>query len=107
MADLGNSVIIPREDFLELQTVAFDNSHVPSFGERAGAITQTLAVFAGVAGMVTFATWGWAKANDWREKRQYERELAKRKFEIDTGSIMSDGTSPKGKANVKEQISNQ
>lgn len=83
MTDLSNSVIMPREDFIELSTVAFDNSHVPTAGERVANTAQAISVFAGIAGAVTAATWGWAKAVDWREKKQHERELAKRQFEID------------------------
>jgi hypothetical protein len=83
MTDLSNSVIMPREDFIELSTVAFDNSHVPTAGERVATTVQTLTVFSGLAAAVTAATWGWAKAVDWREKKQHERELAKRQFDLD------------------------
>lgn len=83
MTDLSNSVIIPREDFIELQTVAFDNSHVPSAGERVGQILQNTTVFAGIALAFAGATWGWAKANDWLEERRHQRDLAEKQFKID------------------------
>ena len=81
--NLSESVIMPREDFIELSTVAFDNHHVPSASERVGTTLQTTAVFAGIAAAVTAGSWGWAKAITWREKKQHERELAKLQFEID------------------------
>lgn len=86
MTDLNNSVIMPREDFIELSTVAFDNSHVPSFGERTGSIIQTTFVLGAVAASVTAAAWGISKATDWLENRQHERRMAVRKFEIDNPS---------------------
>lgn len=73
MSELSNSVIMPREDFLELQAVAYDNSHVPTLGERAANTGQALVVFAGIAAAVTAGTWGWAAARDWFERRQTER----------------------------------
>lgn len=83
MTDLSQSVIIPREDLIELQTAAFDNSHVPTVGERVGNTTQALVTFAGIAAAITGATWGWAKANDWLENRRHKRDLAEKQFKID------------------------
>lgn len=81
--DLSNSVIMPREDFIELSTAAFDNSHVPSVGERVGTTVQTTMVFAGIAAAVTAGSWGWAKAMEFLEEKRFQREMAKRQFEID------------------------
>jgi hypothetical protein len=83
MTDFSNSVIIPREDFIELQTVAFDNQHDTTVGERIGTIIQTTTVLAGVAGAFAAASWGWAKAMDWYETKQHERKLAEKQFDID------------------------
>jgi len=70
--DLSNSVIIPREDFLELQQVAW--SQTPTEGkERVASVVQTAAVFAIIAAAITAGTWGWAKAMEWREKKSFER----------------------------------
>ena len=79
--DLSSSVIMPREDFIELSQVAFDNSHVPSFGERVSSISQAYAIMAGAAGAVVMATWGWTKAIDWLEQKRRDRELALKKFD--------------------------
>jgi hypothetical protein len=83
MTDLQNSVIMPREDFIELSQVAFDNAHVPTFGERAGQITQTTMVLGALTGAFVMSAWGWAKAMDWFETRKHDRNLAERQFEID------------------------
>lgn len=73
--NLSDSVIMPREDFIELYTVAFDNHHVPSIGERVANTTQTTAVFAVMAGAVTAGTYGWSKCVDWLETRRHNRKL--------------------------------
>lgn len=83
MTDFNNSVIMPRDDFIELSTAAFDNHHVPTPGERFGNIVQTTMVLGATAGAFAGAAWGWAKAMDWYEKKQHERHLAKMQFEID------------------------
>lgn len=85
MTDLSNSVILPREDFLEMSQVAFDNQHVPSAGERTASVLQTTAVFGVMAGAIAAATWGYAKAIDWRDSRQHTRALEMLQFEIDNG----------------------
>lgn len=73
MTDFSNSVIMPREDFVELSQVAFDNHHIPSFGERVANTAQVTAVFGGMAAAVAVGTWGWAKAVDWLEDRRTKR----------------------------------
>ena len=73
MSDLHDSVIMPREDFIELSTVAFDNSHVPSASERVANVLQTTFLFGAMAGAVAAGTWGWAKATDWLEERRTAR----------------------------------
>ena len=83
MTDLSNSVIMPREDFVELSTVAFDNSHVPSAGERIASVTQTTAVFAVMGGAIVLVTAGCTKVIDWYETRVHNRKLAELQFEID------------------------
>lgn len=74
MSDLSNSVIMPREDFIELTTVAFDNHHVPTASERAGGIVQTTLYCAILGSTVVAVTWGWAKALDWRDEKKAKRE---------------------------------
>lgn len=85
MTDLNNSVIMPREDFIELSSVAFDNSHIPSAGERIGSVVQATAVLSAFAGSITAIGWGISKAIDWNEKRKHERKLAELQFAIDNG----------------------
>lgn len=77
MSELSNSVIIPREDFVELQTAAFDNSHVPDARERVAQTLQTAGFFGIMAGAVVAATWGYATGVDWLEKRRQKRWDAK------------------------------
>lgn len=83
MTDLKNSVIMPREDFIELSTAAYDNHHVPSAGERIGSTLQNTILFAGIAATVTAGTWGWAMALDWRESRKLRRDMERAQFQKD------------------------
>jgi hypothetical protein len=83
MTDLNNSVIMPREDFIELSTVAFDNSHVPTAGERIGSVVQATMVMGAFAGAVTAIAWGCGKAADWYENRKHERLIAELQFKND------------------------
>ena len=82
MTDLNNSVIMPREDFIELSSVAYD-SHIPSFGERSGQVIQATFVMAAFAGAITAAAWGVVKAQNWFEQNQANRKREQMQFEID------------------------
>lgn len=73
--DLSNSVIIPREDFLELQEVAFNQHFTTS--ERVAGTLQAVIVMTALAGAVTAASWSWAKAMDWHDERKLRREAAR------------------------------
>ena len=70
--DFSNSVILPREDFVELQTAAWDQTP-PTASERAASILHTTILVGSIAGAVTAGTWGWAKAVDWLEERRIKR----------------------------------
>jgi hypothetical protein len=84
MSDLSNSVIMPREDFVELQTVAWDKSQVVTpFAERAGTALTTTVFFAGAAAAVSVSVWAYAKATDWLDERSLRREIAKKQFDVD------------------------
>lgn len=72
--DLENSVIVPQDTFAELQTAAYSNQ---TLGERAASVAQTTAVFGAMGGAFVLATWGWAKAMDWRDERAYKRTLSR------------------------------
>lgn len=85
MNDLSNSVIMPRDDFYELSTVAFDNSHVPSASERAATVLQSTLLFAGLAAAVTAGTVGWSWAVDRLEQRRHARQLKELQFKVDNG----------------------
>jgi len=80
MTDLANSVIMPREDFIELSTVAFDNHRVPSLSERTAQVTQTTFVLGALAGAASVAAWGVMAANDWFERRQHDRQMLREEF---------------------------
>ena len=67
-------VVLPREDFLELQEAAMISG--PTSGsERLGSVLQTTAVFAGGSLAFTAAVWGWVKAQDWLEERKFQRRI--------------------------------
>lgn len=70
--NLENSVILPREDFVELQEAAWA---MPSTtpGERVASTVQTSIICFAVAAAVTAGTWGWAKACDWKDERALAR----------------------------------
>lgn len=72
--DLENSVILPREDFLELQAVAW-NQPPATRKERAESVTQSTLIFAGIAAAWAAGTWGWVTAMEWKAKRDFERSL--------------------------------
>ena len=72
--DLSNHVILPREDFIELQTAAWDHPQLP-VKDRFVNTANTSLVFIAMAGAVTLGTWGWVKALDWREEKAYQRRM--------------------------------
>lgn len=72
--DFSNSVILPREDFVELQEAAWSNDPQPT-AERIASVAQTFTVFAIVTGAVLAMSWGYHAAADWRERKAFERRL--------------------------------
>ena len=82
--DLPTSVILPREDFMELQIAAWDSTP-PSVKDRALNSAQTTLVFAVMSGAVVAGCWGWAKATDWLEEKNFRRRQAEKQFNIDNG----------------------
>lgn len=72
---LAESVIMPREDFLELSEAAW-NQPTPTLGQRAATTVQTTLFCAALAGAVAAASWGWATAVEWHEQRSFERARA-------------------------------
>lgn len=72
--NLADSVIIPREDFAELEAVAYNQDPTP-LGERVASTVQTTLVLAGMAAAVTAGSWGWAKAMDWLETKRHNRTI--------------------------------
>lgn len=73
MTDFSNSVIMPREDFIELQTAAWDNDQ--TVGDRALATLQTTLVFTAIAGCVAASSWAYAKAMNWKDEKAFERAM--------------------------------
>lgn len=65
-----NYVVLPREDFHELNTAAHDD---PTVAERVASTTQTFFVFGALAAGVSGAAFGIAKATDWLENRRFKR----------------------------------
>lgn len=75
--DLSNHVALPREDYQELVTTAFDQPS-PTLGDRAATTVQTTLVFAGIGAVGTAVYWGCVKATDWLEERRIKRERVHR-----------------------------
>lgn len=67
---------IPAETALELQANAKEPTK-KTLGERTADTAQTALVFGAIAGCVTAASFGWAKAMDWLEERKLRREMRK------------------------------
>lgn len=77
MTDLNETVIMPREDFLELQAATYDPNST-TLATRAASTAQTALVFGSMAGAVVAGSWGWAKAMDWLEERNFQRKTGRR-----------------------------
>lgn len=73
--DLENSVILPMEDFTELQATAFGQNLTPR-DRVANVATTTIMVFV-FAGAITAGSYGVAKVMDWKEERKFQREMRK------------------------------
>jgi len=73
--ELSQSVIMPREDFQELQIAAWDNDQ--TLGDRVATIVQTTIVITIVATAFAGGTWAYAKAMTWKDQKTHEREMAK------------------------------
>lgn len=59
--DFSNSVIMPREDFMELSTVAWANPP-KSLGDRTATVVQTILICSTLAGAFAAATRSWTKS---------------------------------------------
>lgn len=70
--DLDNHVILPREDFLEMQSAAMHVS--TSVSDRVAGTLHTTAVLTVMSAAIVGTTWGVAKAMDWFETRRLARE---------------------------------
>jgi hypothetical protein len=72
--DFSNSVLVPRDDFMEMQEAAFSTPPL-STKDRIATTATTVVVSAALAGAVTAAAWGWYKAMDWYDKRAIARQI--------------------------------
>lgn len=73
--DFSKSVIMPREDFEELQIAAWSQIPTPA-GERVAGIIHTSTVL-GVIGVVfSVCTWTWYKAAEKLEQKKHENKIA-------------------------------
>lgn len=68
-----NHVVLPREDFNELQNTAYNNTMSPA--DRVASTAQTFLVFGGLTAGIIGSAFGIAKATDWLEKRRHERTM--------------------------------
>lgn len=69
--DLTNHVVLPREDFIELQTAAWQQ---PELKDRVASTLQSLIVVAAVASIVPIGSWAHAKAQNWRDDKAFIRK---------------------------------
>lgn len=67
-------VMLPADDYRELQNTAFSPSDPKTLSDRAASTAQTTIFWAAAAGAVTAGTWGWVKATDWLETRRQDRK---------------------------------
>lgn len=72
--DLSSSVIMPREDFIELTTCAF-NQPPTSPAERVAVTLQTTIIFAGIAAAFSGATYVWYRLMSKLESEKTENEI--------------------------------
>lgn len=73
VSDLKDHVILPREDFIEITTAAFDTPQ--SVGARIGTTVQTTIFVAACAGAFGLGSWAYYKAADWYETRKFQRDV--------------------------------
>lgn len=77
--ELSESVIMPREDFLELQVAAWDQTP-PTLSTRVAQATQATYVCVMLGAVVVGVTWGMTKAVDWLDERELKRQIRKEKI---------------------------
>jgi hypothetical protein len=72
--DFSNSVIMPREDFIELSEAAW---HTPpaSLKMKAATTVQYTLFFVAATAAVTAGSWGIAKAMNWFEEETLKRKM--------------------------------
>ena len=74
MSKFDNHVILPREDFIELQASAMESPTIP---DRIATSVQTTLALGALAGAWVGGAWGTAKALDWLEERRAKRDAEK------------------------------
>lgn len=73
--DLSNSVVMPREDFIELSTAAWDHHPTPP-SERFAQTLQTSTIFMAMAAAFSVGTWVWYRLMSQLEKEKLEHRIA-------------------------------
>lgn len=77
MAEKPLYVKLPQSDYQELMYAANQDATPMTVADRAASAAHTTIVVAALAGAVTAGSWGWAKAMDWLEEREFQRRLRK------------------------------
>lgn len=72
--DFSNSVIMPREDFIELSAVAW-NQPPTSPAERIASTLQTTAFFTVAALAFSVSTWAWYRLMSKLEDKKLENAI--------------------------------
>lgn len=75
MLDLSSSVILPREDYIELCTTAWGQDPTP-LGERIATTVQTIIVCAAIGGALAAPAWAWLKAGVKLEDKKLANDIA-------------------------------
>lgn len=80
--DFSKSVIMPRDDFEELQIAAWSQVPTPA-GERVASIIHTSTVLGVLTAAFSVGTWVWYKAAEKLEEKKYANKIAEIEFEAE------------------------
>ena len=70
--DFSNSVIIPRDDFVELEAAAY-STESKTLKDRTIDTVQASVLIVVAGAVVAGASWAWVRATNWYDKKSAER----------------------------------
>ena len=77
--DLSNSIVLPREDFFDLQKEALNQLPVTN-KERVKTIGQTIVVSSIITGAVIGGRWAWLKLTEKYAEKALQRRIREPQF---------------------------